>query len=80
MDVRGDPAREDSCMRALCCGYQRKEAVPEYVTPAGTERADLERMAYERGLYLGDLIGALVRLEIEKWRKERPAESTGLGS
>ncbi|MFF1659594.1 HNH endonuclease signature motif containing protein [Streptomyces sp. NPDC058255] len=60
------------CMRALCCGYQRKEAVPEYVTLAKAEREDLKRMAYERGLYLGDLIGTLVRPEIEKWRKDRP--------
>ncbi|MEJ8651341.1 hypothetical protein WKI65_25465 [Streptomyces sp. MS1.AVA.3] len=61
-------------MRALCCGYQRKEAVPEYVTLAKTEREDLERMAYERGLYLGDLIGTLLKPEIAKWRKNRPVE------
>ncbi|MFJ9212931.1 hypothetical protein [Streptomyces sp. NPDC102264] len=60
------------CMRALCCGYQRKEAVPEYVTLAKTEREALKRMAYERGLYLGDLIGMLLRPEIEKWHKDHP--------
>ncbi|WP_158866911.1 HNH endonuclease signature motif containing protein [Streptomyces xanthophaeus] len=73
------PAK-NSCMRALCCGYQRKEAVPEYVTLTKTEREDLERMAYERGLYLGDLIGTLLRPEIEKWRKDRPVgHDTNLG-
>jgi hypothetical protein len=64
---------KDYCTRALCCGWRRKESVPEFVTLAKAERDDLKRMAYEKGLYLGDLIGTLLGPEIEKWRKERPA-------
>jgi hypothetical protein len=59
------------CMRVLRCGYQQEDAHPEFITLAESEREDLRRMAYERGWYLGDLIGNLLDRAVEEWRQSR---------
>lgn len=60
-----------NCMRVLCCGYQQVDAHPEFVTLAEAEREDLRRMAYEKGWYLGDLIGSLLDQAVREWRRSR---------
>ncbi|MEU9158635.1 hypothetical protein AB0D59_50965 [Streptomyces sp. NPDC048417] len=59
-------------MRVLCCGYQQDQARPEFITLAEAEREDLRRTAYEKGWYLGDLIGDLLGRAVEEWRQSRP--------
>ncbi|MFF7928892.1 hypothetical protein ACFZDP_48985 [Streptomyces mirabilis] len=59
------------CMRVRCCGYQQKEAHPEFITLADADREDLRRMAYEKGWYLGDLIGDLLGRAVEEWHRPR---------
>jgi hypothetical protein len=59
------------CMRVLCCGYQQEDAHAEFITLAKAEREDLRRMAYEKGWYLGDLIGNLLDRAVEEWRRSR---------
>ncbi|MEW2558556.1 HNH endonuclease [Streptomyces griseorubiginosus] len=59
------------CMRVLCCGYQQPDAHPEFITLAEAEREDLRRMAYEKGWYLGDLIGSVLERAVQEWRESR---------
>ncbi|MFG3135829.1 HNH endonuclease [Streptomyces sp. NPDC048211] len=67
-------ASETVCMRILCCGYHQKDSNVEFVTLPKADREDLKRMAYARGLWTGDLIGALLKPALEKWRQSQPAD------
>ncbi|MFD7231217.1 HNH endonuclease [Streptomyces sp. NPDC059881] len=62
------------CTRVLCCGYRQKDTSVEWVTLPKADREDLERMAYAKGLWIGDLLGALVRPALEEWRQSRPVD------
>lgn len=70
---------ETTCMRILCCGYHQKDSTLEFVTLPKADRRDLERMAYARGLWTGDLIGALLKAALDEWRQSRPAEGNPQG-
>ncbi|WP_327239685.1 HNH endonuclease [Streptomyces sp. NBC_01318] len=65
---------ENHCMRVLCCGYHQKDTTIEYVTLPKSDRKDLERMAYAKGLWIGDLLGSLVRPALEEWRQSQPVD------
>ncbi|MCZ4103677.1 HNH endonuclease [Streptomyces sp. H39-C1] len=65
---------ETVCMRVLCCGYHQKDSTMEFVTLPKADREDLVRMAYAKGLWVGDLLGALVRSALEEWRQSQLAD------
>jgi hypothetical protein len=49
------------CTRRLCCGYTHPDARLEYIILSKEEQKELRRAAYDKGLYLGDLLGHLVK-------------------
>ncbi|MFF7777530.1 HNH endonuclease [Streptomyces tanashiensis] len=64
---------EKHCMRILCCGYHQKGSRVEVLTLPEADHEDLKRMAYAKGLWLGDLLGALLKPAIEEWRQSQAA-------
>lgn len=46
-----------------------RSSVFTYVTLPKSDREDLKRMAYEKGLWIGDLIGTLLTPTLEEWRQ-----------
>ncbi|CAM5274959.1 hypothetical protein STANM309S_06467 [Streptomyces tanashiensis] len=61
-------------MRILCCGYHQKGSRVEFFTLPQADHEDLKRMAYAKGLWIGDLLGALLKPAIEEWRQSQAAE------
>ncbi|WP_329595095.1 HNH endonuclease [Streptomyces sp. NBC_01005] len=59
------------CTRVLCCGHTQKNSTFTYVTLPKSDRADLKRMAYEKGMWIGDLIGTLLTPTLEEWRQSQ---------
>ncbi|MEL5960034.1 HNH endonuclease [Streptomyces sp. CLV115] len=59
------------CTRVLCCGHTQKNSTFTYVTLPKSDREDLKRMAYEKGLWIGDLIGTLLTPTLEEWRQSQ---------
>ncbi|MGW5249399.1 HNH endonuclease [Streptomyces sp. NPDC004129] len=51
----------DRCTRRLCCGYTHPDAWFEFIILPKEKREELRRAAYDKGLYVGDLLGHLVQ-------------------
>jgi hypothetical protein len=49
------------CTRSLCCGSAHPDAWPEFIILSKEQREELRRAAYDKGLYVGDLLGQLVK-------------------
>lgn len=52
---------DHACTRVLCCGHTQRESCLTFITLPNPDREALKHMAYARGLWVGDLLGALVK-------------------
>ncbi|MFD6585953.1 HNH endonuclease [Streptomyces anulatus] len=65
---------DHTCTRVLCCGHTQRESCLTFITLPNPDREALKNMAYARGLWVGDLLGALVKPALEEWGRSQATD------